>query len=223
MFCSNCGTKAQGNFCSLCGNPLQTSDATGALDALGNDRRATPLNWEDDSQFENIARLDAVRSAIAHNASNAAKGVSAEAIFALYDKIIASPIPMERLAAVIQPLYDSWGIRTGKERREVLEAPIGRAIAQTLCSFAKNGQNFQSATQFENGCLLVAELPSSLCSLKGKLQVRLIQQGARTLFEASTIIPGQAYDWGKSVRCLEHFFSDQKSDLGLPTCSQKAA
>jgi hypothetical protein len=130
---------------------------------------------------------------------------------------------MERLAAVIQPLYDSWGIRTGKERVELLHVPIGRVIAQTLCSFAKNGQTFQSASQIENGCLLLAELPSSLCSLKGKLQVKLVLQGDRTRVEASTTIPGQAYDWGKSNRCLELFFSDQKSDLGLPIRSQKAA
>lgn len=223
MYCSNCGTKAQGNFCSQCGNPLQSANRLEAIEALEQACRPEPPHWENDTLFENIVQVDAIRNAIALNAINAVKGVSAEAIFALYDKIIASPIPLERLAAVIQPLYDSWGIRTGKEHIEVLAVPIGRAIAQTLCSFAKNGQAFQNATQIENGCLLIAELPSSLCSLTGKLQVRLLRQDNSTLVEASTIIPGQAFDWGKSTRCLELFFSDQKSDLGLPMYSQKAA
>lgn len=215
MFCSNCGAKAHGNFCSQCGCALQFGEASA--------NSATQENWENDSQVENILRVPEVRTAIAQNASNAVKGVSAEAIFALYDKIIASPIPMERIANVIQPLYDSWGIRVGKERVELLHLPIGRVIAKTLCSFAKHNQSFQTAHQIEHGCLLIAELPSSFCSLKGKLQVKLILQGDRTRVEASTIIPGQVYDWGKSNRCLEQFFSDQNSDLGLPARSQNAA
>ena len=124
---------------------------------------------------------------------------------------------------MIQPLYDSWGIRVGKERVELLHAPIGRVIAQTLCSFAKHNQTFQTAHQIEYGCLLIAELPSSFCSLKGKLQVKLILQGDRTRVEASIIIPGQVYDWGKSNRCLDQFFVDQHSDLGLPAAHRKAS
>ena len=212
MFCSQCGTKAAGNFCSGCGTRLPAS-VVAVVDSVS--PAVEPLDWQQDANFENIVRVEVVRTAIALNVNKAVKGISAEAIFAIYDKLLASPIPLERLAAVIQPLYDSWGIRTGKERSEVLDAPIGRAIAQTLCCFAKNGQTFLNATHVEGGCLLVAELPSSLCSLKGKLQVTLVGQSAGTQVEGSTIIPGQVYDWGKSTRCLDRFFSDLHSDLGL--------
>ena len=221
MFCSQCGTKAAGNFCSGCGTRLPAS-VVAVVDSVS--PAVEPLDWQQDANFENIVRVEVVRTAIALNVSNAVKGISAEAIFAIYDKLLASPIPLERLAAVMQPLYASWGIRTGKERIEVLEAPIGRAIAQCLCSFAKNGQAFLNATHIEGGCLLVAELPSSLCSLKGKLQVTLSGQSARTRVEAATLIPGQVYDWGKSSRCLDRFFSDLHSDLGLqPRLRQQAA
>lgn len=219
MYCSNCGTKASGNFCSQCGARIRTEQANLVLQSI----ETEPYEWETDSDFENIVQVKAVRHAIAQNASKAVKGISAEAIFALYDKILSSPIPMERLAAVIQPLYDSWGVRTGKERVELLLAPIGWVIAQTLCSFAKNAQAFQSAISIEYGCLLIAELPSSICSMKGTLQVKLILQGNRTRVEASTIIPGQAFDWGKSTRCLEHYITDLNSDLGLPKRDQAAA
>jgi hypothetical protein len=214
MFCSNCGAQAAGNFCSVCGSPLKCGGHVGII--------ARDHRWENDFQVENIVKVPAIRNAIAQNASNAVQGVSAEAIFALYDKIISSPFPMERIAAVIQPLYDSWGIRVGKERVELLHVPIGRVIAQTLCSFAKHNQTFQTAHQIENGCWLIAELPSSICSLKGKLQIKLILQGDRTRVEASTIIPGQVYDRGKGNRCLDQFFIDQRSELGLPAMHQKA-
>lgn len=218
MYCSNCGAKAHGKFCSQCGHALHSG-----TDVYGIESQLLSENWENELQFENVVRVSAVRNAIAQNASNAVKGISAEAIFAIYDKIISSPIPLERIAAVIQPLYDSWGIRINKERVELLHAPIGRVIAQTLCSFAKNSQTFENAHQIENGCVLIAELPSSICSLKGKLQAKLILQGDRTRVEASTIIPGQVYDWGKSTRCLELFFVDQRSDLGLPAMHRKAS
>ncbi len=42
---------------------------------------------------------------------------------------MASPIPLESLAKVIQPFYDSLGIRTTKKREEAIDLPIGRAIA----------------------------------------------------------------------------------------------
>lgn len=216
MYCSNCGNKAHGNFCSQCGTALHASSTDS--EAVGDS-----LAWQSELNFENVVRVPAVRNAIAQNASRSVKGVSAEAIFAIYDKIVALPVPLERIAALIQPLYESWGIRTRRDRVELIHAPFGRVLAQTLCSFAKNSQTFQSAYQIENGCVVFAELPSSLCALKGKFEVKLILQGDRTRVEASTIFPGQVYDWGKSTRCLEQFFQDQNADLGLPVRSQSAA
>ncbi len=221
MYCSNCGAKAAGNYCSQCGKPLgsavaETAQMHGPISA------SHQVDWENELIVANVLQAAQVREAIASNASHAVKGVSAEAFFALYDKIVASPIPTERLAAIIQPLYDSWGIRTGRERVELLHKPIGRVIAQTLCSFAKNSQTLTSSTQIEHGCLLVAELPSSITSLKGTLQVKLVLQGDRTRVEAATIIPGQVFDWGKSNRCLETFFNDLQADLGLPPAAAQA-
>lgn len=214
MFCSQCGVKACGKYCHQCGSPLHAADDGLVLpdEAVVMD----PVDWEQDARYEVIVRVGAVRAAIAHHAANAPKGVSGEAILALYDKVMSSPIPLESLAAVLQPLYESWGIRTGKERGGSIAAPIGRAIARTLCSFAKHGQTFQSAEQHDAGCVLTAELPSSVCSLTGKLTISLLGRGPQTQISATTVIPGQLYDWGKSNRCLEQLFNDLQSDLGLP-------
>jgi hypothetical protein len=223
MFCSQCGVKASGKFCYQCGNPLQTSD-TDLLPSVAS-IASEPEDWEQDAVYEKIIRVEAVRTAISHHAANAHGGVSGEALLALYDKVMSSPVPLEHLVAIVQPLYDSWGIRTGKERHEWIDAPIGRVIARTLCSFAKHAQAFQRAEQFESGCVLTAELPSSVCSLKGKLTISLKRSEDLTEVTATTIIPGQIYDWGKSDRCLEQLINDLSSELGLPpsTIQRKVA
>lgn len=220
MYCSQCGVKATGRFCHQCGSPLQTPDAS--LTPGDDDSPSDQADWEQDARYEQIVRVAAVRTVIARHAAAAPKGLSGEAILALYDRIVASPIPLEKLAAVVQPLYASWGIRTGKERTEVVGIPIGRAIARTLCSFARHGQTFHGAEQSAAGCALTADLPSSVCALKGTLTISLVRHRQQTRVAASTDIPGQMYDWGKSHRSLDQLFSDLKSNLGLPASSRQA-
>jgi hypothetical protein len=70
--------------------------------------------------------------------------------------------------------------------------------------------------QFDAGCLLIAELPSSVCALAGQLTVGIEHRPKRTKVTAATRIPGQMYDWGKSQRCLDVLFKDLDTDLGLP-------
>ena len=215
MFCSQCGVKASGRFCHSCGSHLHFADTVPATTDTASVVNKS-ANWEEDPLYENIIRIESVRAVIAQHAANAPKGISAEAFLAVYDKVLQSPIPLERLAAVVQPLYASLGIRTGKDRTELLRIPVGRAIARTLCSLAKHGQTLQNVEQHENGCLVHADLPSSVCALKGALTVSLHRCESGTQVAATTSIPGQWYDWGKSNRCLEQLFNDLRTELGLP-------
>lgn len=218
MYCSQCGTKASGKFCHQCGCPLQ--DDEGALLLTDADFVEEVTDWEQEVRYERIIKVDAIRIAIARHAATAPKGVSGEALLALYDKIVSSPVPLESLAAIIQPMYDSWGIHTSKKRSELLPAPIGRSIARSLCSFAKHSQTLDSTEHHDAGCILFADIPSSVCSFKGKLIVSLLKRDQYTQVTAETHIPGQMYDWGKSQRCLEHLFNDLNSDLGLPSANR---
>lgn len=220
MFCSQCGVKAHGKFCHQCGSPLHGPKA-GVLTLRDEDFEPDAGEWEQFTRYDQIVRVETVRTVIAQHAAQARKGLSGEAVLALYDKIVSSPVPLESLAGVAQPLYASWGIRTGKERSEDIAVPIGRAIARSLCSLAKHAQAFEGVEQHPSGCVLTAELPSSVCALKGKLIVALIKRDQRTRVHASTDIPGQMYDWGKSQRCLDAFFSDLHSDMGLPPSSKR--
>jgi hypothetical protein len=215
MFCSQCGMAATGKFCHQCGSPLAAA-AEDVLVLRDEDFEPEAGEWEQFTRYDQIVRVEAVRTVIADHAAAARKGLSGEAVLALYDKVVESPVPLEKLAAVLQPLYASWGVRTGKERSEDIAVPIGRAIARALCSLARQSQAFEGAEQHPAGCVLTAELPSSVCALKGKLIVALIKRDQRTRVRASTDIPGQMYDWGKSQRCLETLFRDLHSDMGLP-------
>ena len=214
MFCSQCGVKASGKFCHECGSPLHS--AAGPLELTDQDFAVPSGDWELDAQYDNVMRVEPVRTAIARQAASAAKGISGEQVLAIYDQVMSSPIPLEKLAAVVQPLYESWGIRTGKERSEIILAPIGRGIALVLCSFARHCQEFQGVEQHDSGCVLTANLPSSACSLKGQVAVSLVRRESQTAVGARTNISGQMYDWGKSRRCLDQLFSDLHGDLGLP-------
>ena len=224
MFCSECGGKAGGKFCSQCGHAVEIAQGRPPIEEIRL-TTDTAVDWEQAVRYEQIIRVDEVRAAISRNASSAPKGLSGEALLALYDQFATSPVPLESLAAIVQPLYDSWGIHTGKECKAIIEVPIGRAIARSLCSLAKHGQTLQNADQYESGCVLSAELPSSVCSFKGALLITLTKRGACTQLEAMTNIPGQMYDWGKSQRCLDALLHDLKTDMGLPSAriSRKAA
>lgn len=232
MFCSQCGVEAIGKFCYQCGSPIAGAHANnhnvGDTDAVlvltAEHRVDLPEDWESESNYDRIVRWPVIRNLIQRHASQATSGPSGEDYLKLFDKVVSSPIPLDRLASVLQPLYESWGIRTGKERNEWMPTRIGRTIASTLCSLAKHRQTLLSVEQHASGCVLTAELPSSFCSLKGKLIVSLASYGEGTQVNAKTYIPGQVYDWGKSLRCLEQLCQELVSDLGLPaTISRRAS
>lgn len=171
------------------------------------------LDWQLESAFDSISRVEFVKSAISHYAAGAIKVVSGESILAICSNVIQSPIPLEKLTGVVQPLYASWGVRTGRERTECVHLPIGVVIASALCSLARHSQTIQNVEQHEQGCTLNAELPSSITALKGSICVRLERNGEVTLVNASTSIPGQIFDWGKSHRCLEQLIADLNANL----------
>lgn len=222
MYCSECGTLACGRFCHKCGTRIvESADSAEWLDAPNRNES----DWQNDFQYERVVQIKSVREAISQNAANAKATLSGEAFLEICDKIVASPIPLSNLAAVVQPIYDSWGIRTGKTRSESLEQPVGLSIARTLCSFARNAQTFRTAEQMEDGCRLNADLPSTICSLKGTISVTLrSKDGRQTIVDARTEIPGQLYDWGKSDRCLQQLFNDLVAGLPILTvCHRRDA
>ncbi|MEW4486953.1 hypothetical protein AB1L42_02670 [Thalassoglobus sp. JC818] len=229
MFCSQCGVEADGKFCFSCGHPLHQGDGIAPETNVvppQNELISPPthsVKWEDDICYEQVLNTDIVRSAIADHGSKAIKGFSGEDCLAIYDKIVPSPIPLAKLATVVQPLYASFGVRTGKTREGTVSAPPGVVLARALCSLAKHTQPFQRVEQADDRCTLIAEFPSSIWALKGEIRITVTKQSNVAHVSALTNIPGQAFDWGKSTKALERLFSDLHSDMGIPVTSQYRA
>jgi hypothetical protein len=203
MFCSECGHPAQGKFCSQCGAPLRAGESS---------IEDVPLEivpeWDREVQYETILKYPGVRDTIERHARQAPKRLTGEQFLMLADKLVPMGVPLEGLVAVVKPLYERLGIKTGKERARYVQAPIGRVIVRALCSLARHGQKLCGVTQAVDGCLLEASLPSDIFSLEGNLLVTVRRSGSQVEVCAATHIGGQFYDWGKSNRCLDQLFAD---------------
>ncbi len=202
MFCSNCGAEVSGNFCSKCGAPLGDVSASSATVAQ---------DWSREMLYEKLIRIPEVRDTVSRHAAMAKKRLSGEEFLAFSDKVIPLGVSLEKLGAVVQPIYVQLGVKTGKEYSETLSSPPGTVIVSALCSLARHGQVLQQVRQFEDGCLLEATLPSDMWSFEGALYVSVRKTGTGTRVDGATKIKGQLFDWGKSKRCLETLFADIKA------------
>lgn len=218
MVCSQCGSAASGRFCSQCGEKLVLTAEPILVAEVVRPGSPPPLpfRWEHDCCYEKLIAHPAVRPVLAQHAAQAKTGITGEQFLSACDKLISSPVSFAGVAALVQPLYASWGMRTGKQRCEQISAPAGRALARVLCSLARHGQTIQRVEQGPHGCHLTATLPSSLCSFAGELKLLVEAHGTLSQLTAETIVPGQLYDWGKSRRVLDQLFQDIQHDQGLP-------
>lgn len=261
MFCSECGQKAQGKFCSNCGHrlaapppvpldemPTLMPDGAGfpglpsepapraaivpspptvpgmppmphmPLVSHSHALSTSPVkitvredespDWEHEVRYKQLLRVPQVRACVQRHAKLAQKGMTGEQFLGLCDKLMPLGVPMEKLATVIQPLYASLGIRTGKRQAATIDAPVGRVIVRILCSLVRHGQTPKGLKQGTDGCFIQAVLPSDLFSLAGDFLITIERRGETTHVQAATNIGGQFFDWGKSTRVLERFFSE---------------
>lgn len=211
MFCSHCGVQASGNFCYQCGSRLSAGEQL----VVAEEDTLVPaeLDWRVDPIFENVVSVKEVRAVIASSAKQASPGLSGEQWMDIADKVIPIGVSYSGLAAIAQPMWASLGVRTGKELTELLPVPIGVAVVRAMCSLARHQQTVEEVQQHDDGCTITAELPSSVWALKGELKVRLAQHGDHTQLTAATNIPGQAFDWGKSQRCLQQLLGEMRIDV----------
>ena len=202
MFCSNCGTEASGNFCSKCGSPLKDASTSPAV---------VDQDWSQQVHYEKIISIPAVKDMVSRHTAMAKKRLSAEEFLAFSDKVIPLGVSLEKVGAVVQPIYAQIGLKTGQEFSETLPSPPGTVIVSALCSMARRGQKLQQVRQLDDGCLLEATLPSDLWSFEGDLYLSVRKADSGTRVDGATKIKGQLFDWGKSKRCLQTLFSDIKA------------
>lgn len=211
MFCSDCGNEANGKFCWSCGQPLKQLAATPAIVGETTEVETIPVDWSNLIDCHSLLAITEVRDRIACHAAKSKKKFSGEEFLECCDKYcsaITGGVPFSFIAKISQPISERLGLKTGKLRREQIAQPPGNVLVALLCSLAENGQHVRDIKQLDNGCTLQASLPSDIWSLKGDLLLTVLAENSTTVVEASTTIPGQVYDWGKSTRALDRLFAD---------------
>lgn len=212
MFCSECGARAAGKFCSHCGHALLV--IAEQTQPLAETIASTLVDWAPSIDYEAIISVPAVRKRIAHHATQSKKRMTGEEILDLYGKALGKlsgapvALPMTAVAHFAQSLHAKLGIKTGKSRTATFTAPPGEVLVSILCNLAREGRALRDVQQASDGCTLVAALPSDLFSLEGDLVIAVSRHAAGTRVEARTDIQGQMFDWGKSARCLDQLFAE---------------
>ena len=203
MYCSNCGTKAQGKFCWQCGVPLTAHG------------HALAPPFDDSAPFDLVAvgRSPEARELVARHAAQAGKRLTGEEFLKAFDKPFSAlaGIPISPIATVAQKVNARLGVKTGKERVATIDRPARETFLALLCSLARNGQLVRALHTATDGCVVEAVLPSDMFAFEGTILVTLRRADPGTEVRASTIIPGQLFDWGKSNACLDTLLTDMRN------------
>jgi hypothetical protein len=207
MFCSQCGAKAAGKFCSACGAPLLAlAPAADLVDPQ------PPADWSDLIDYAALLRIPVVQQRIARSAAQSKKHMTGEDFLEMYGaalgKLSGVPLPMAKMAPYVQSWAAKLGMKTGKARGQIVPTPPGEVIVSLLCSLARHGREMRSVQQLADGCVLTASLPSDFWALEGNLILAVARHSRGTQVDARTDIQGQAFDWGKSTRCLDELFQE---------------
>ncbi len=207
MFCSNCGVQGSGKFCSACGTRLLA-----VVPAAKPDVPTLEVDWQNTTDYELLLSVPQVRERIARSAAQSKKRMTGEEFLDLYGNALGKlggvPLPMGKMAPYIQSMWARLGMKTGKSRSQFVPAAPGTIVVSLLCSLARNGRELRQVQQLADGCIFTAALPSDFFALEGDLIVAVARHGSGTQIDAHTDIRGQAFDWGKSTRCLEQLFDE---------------
>lgn len=217
MYCSQCGAKAEGNFCANCGARLVAPVPAPGPKSI--------QDWSREIRYAVLVQNPEVRGLISQYAAQAKKRMSGEEFLKVCDKAISpltGGISLETIASIAQPLYAKLGIKTGKTRGELLPTRPGTTLVAVFCSLVRQGQTVQNVQQAQDGCLIQAVIPSDMWSFAGDLLITVKRQELGTFVEAGTVIKGQLFDWGKSKNILKQLFEDLHSiPRGFPSTSRQ--
>jgi hypothetical protein len=197
MLCLNCGSEANGRFCSSCGAKLVSHEDVVA----------------DYTSYKQVMADPKCQEMIASHAAKA-KGecLSAAEFLNIAQTIMPVSIPLETVGKVGSKLGAALGIKTTQARQMHLPYSFGYVLLGTICTLARHSMKIQSVSETPQSCTVEAVLPSSMWAWQGTIRLAVVSDETGTKLIAETKVPGQLYDWGKSKRTIETLLSEINSN-----------
>lgn len=215
MFCTQCGAQAapEHKFCAGCGARLEGAVAASTGSARIEAAPAGPLeDWRETTNYRVVLGHPEVKALIAEASKTTKAGMSAEEFLKLAQPVLnaagAGGVSMKLIAEIATPIYAKMGVKTGKDAKNGYATPYGRVLAAILCSLASRSQTLVAVQEGTDGCVVQAEIPSSLTTWKGKLTLTVERKPEGTLVTSAVVFEGQSSDWGRSKRVLEELHQD---------------
>lgn len=222
MYCTQCGAKAapEHKFCAGCGVRLDGAGMSAVPVAFtaqpapaSAPAPSAPMeDWRETTNYRVVLSHPDVKGLIA-DASKASKaGMSADEFLKLAAPVLglagAETAATKLIAEYAPGFYAKMGVKVGKETRNGYATSFGRTLAAILCSLASRSQTVVAIHEAADGCVVEADVPSSLTTSKGRLTLTLERRPEGTLVSSAVVFPGQSSDWGRSKRVLEELHQD---------------
>lgn len=214
MFCTQCGAQAapEHKFCASCGARLPAGDAPAAMQATAQTVSVPLEDWRETVNYRVVISHPDVKALISEASKASKAGMSADEFLKLAAPVLglggAEAAATKLIAEYAPAFYAKMGVKVGKETRNGYATPFGRTLAAILCSLASRNQTLAAVHEAADGCVVEADVPSSLTTSKGKLTLTLERKPEGTLVSSAVVFPGQSGDWGRSKRVLEELHQD---------------
>ncbi len=223
MFCTQCGKAAAPEhvFCAGCGTRLvrETAAPMGLMAAASEFAAApepapnwTGEDWRETTNYRAVLGHPEVKALIAEAAKANKAGMSADEFMKLAQPVLnasgSGGVPLKLITEIVTPIYAKMGVKIGKDTKNGYATAFGRVLAAILCSLASRSQTLVAIQEGTDGCVVQAEIPSSLTTGKGKLSLTLERKAEGTLVASAVVFEGQSSDWGRSKRVLDDLHQD---------------
>ena len=224
MYCVHCGAEGAAAFCAECGqrqDPIVGKDdsPTESVDAI----IEAVMHWTESIQYETVLGNPDARNRIAFVARDTQQGITGEDLLAVFDAVSPVGVSLVKLSKLIVPICDKLGIKTDRQAQHAFVAPPGRVLLATLCAMASKSLVIAEVRQDVEKCYLSAEIPATLITHCGKLQILLEVRDGYVQVSLATTISAQWYDWGKSTRLIREIFAAIDNDLRDQQAQQLAS
>lgn len=227
MFCTQCGKQAAPEhvFCAGCGTRLPREASAAPMGLMATPAPVAteapvvtaidtgPLeDWRETTNYRVVLGHPQVKALVADAAKASKAGMTGDEFMKLAQPILdasgSGGVPMKLIAEIATPLYAKMGVKTGKDAKNGYATSYGRTLAAILCSLASRNQTLVAVHEGTDGCVVQAEIPSSMTTWKGKLSLTLERKPEGTLVSSAVVFEGQSSDWGRSKRVLDDLHQD---------------